>query len=280
MPSLPNERVQKYSKKLQKLFKSLDALDDRAVSRALTLVRDLRLRILGELHEAPEGKFQAYWLPQLFQATDRLVDAFSSQFLRDMPEEQRRAWEQGALSVGEVIRELRPDLGPLSPGIAPVNLAILQGITPALIRKLGENIKAEIQYEVNMGMIGGKSLYSVQQKLLGNASFTTEGTHFKNVAWRAELIARTETFRARNMGTAKELELMKVSIPDLKMIYTTAGFKVCPICAEYDGMTFEINSPEAPDLMTFSDTHPFCRCQYWPWFEGITGEGALTPGEE
>ncbi len=272
MPSLPNERVQKYSKKLQKLFKSLDALDDRAVSRALNLVRDLRLRILDELSQAPEGKFQAWWLPQLFSATDRLVDAFQAQFLRDMPEEQRTAWEQGALSVGEVIRELRPDLGPLSPAIPAVNLAILQGITPALIKGLGEEIKRAIQVEVSLGMLGGKSLYSVQQKLLGNKDFTTEGTHFKNVAWRAELIARTETFRARNLGVEKELEEIKKVIPDLKKIYTTAGFKVCPICVKYDGMIFEINDSKAPDLTTFSSTHPFCRCQYWPWFEGISSK--------
>lgn len=76
---------------------------------------------------------------------------------------------------------------------------------------------------------------------------------------RARTIARTETIRAHAEGQLDSLEKMGISEVGVAVEWSTAGFNVCPLCSNLEGVVLSIK--EATGMLP---RHPNCRCSWIP----------------
>jgi len=76
---------------------------------------------------------------------------------------------------------------------------------------------------------------------------------------RAKMLARTEIIRAHHQAQVNEYR--EAGIADVKVIaeWMTAGYDVCPICADMEGRTYNLDQIEG-----MIPAHPNCRCTIVP----------------
>ena len=71
----------------------------------------------------------------------------------------------------------------------------------------------------------------------------------KMVRYRSEMIARTETLRASNMG-----RMYAYKSRGVKQVEWLVADNPCPLCADHEGEVYDIDKAPVPPL------HPLCRC--------------------
>jgi len=76
---------------------------------------------------------------------------------------------------------------------------------------------------------------------------------------RARTLARTEVIRAHHSATMAEYRAAGLENVKVKAEWSTAGFNVCPICADMEGQVFTLDKME-----TMIPAHPNCRCVALP----------------
>lgn len=72
---------------------------------------------------------------------------------------------------------------------------------------------------------------------------------------RARTMARTEIIRAHHLATINTYREAQIEGVRVKAEWSTAGFGVCPSCAEMEGKIFTLNEIEG-----MIPLHPSCRC--------------------
>lgn len=83
---------------------------------------------------------------------------------------------------------------------------------------------------------------------------------------RARTLARTEVIRAHHSATIAEYRAAGLTEGKVKAEWLTAGFNVCPICADMEGKIFTLDKMES-----MIPAHPNCRCCALP----VLPEGAV-----
>jgi len=88
---------------------------------------------------------------------------------------------------------------------------------------------------------------------------------------RARVIARTESIRAHHVGTINMYREAGLEGVNVLAEWSTAGFEVCPDCADLQGRVFSLDQIEP-----LIPLHPNCRCTAIP--AGV-GEDSASRGE-
>lgn len=138
----------------------------------------------------------------------------------------------------------------------------LQGITSSMDTQIsrvltqglaeGKNPKT-IARELNRTVAGGKGLPPVQVR--GGVSMSP--------MQRAKTMARTEIIRAHNVANVAEYRMAGLERGRIRAEFSTAGYGVCPICAQYEGAVMSLN-----DIEWLIPVHPNCRCVALPVLPG------------
>lgn len=82
---------------------------------------------------------------------------------------------------------------------------------------------------------------------------------------RARTIARTEVIRAHHVGTINMYREAGVEGVSVLAEWSTAGFDVCPDCADLQGRVFNLE-----EIEPLIPLHPNCRCTAVPFIPGET----------
>ncbi len=112
----------------------------------------------------------------------------------------------------------------------------------------GDNPKV-IARELNRTVSGGQGLPPIQ----------TRGGTAMSPLQRAKTMARTEVIRAHNMANVAEYRAVGLERGQIRAEFSSAGYGVCPICAQYEGMIMKL-----ADIEWLIPVHPNCRCVALP----------------
>ena len=171
-------------------------------------------------------------------------------------EEMGAAGESAAAEVGAPEFDIEDDLTVLA----------AQTLANRFTEQLGETSAEKVREIVSRGFTEGDSLQDIRDNL------DREFAQWSTV--RAEMVARTETIRAANMGTREAYRQAGVE----RMTWLAAEGDACPYCDELDGQsvrldeafvqegeTFQPANADAPLHMGLGDVehppaHPYCRC--------------------
>lgn len=265
-------REKAYKRKLNELMKKTGKLTESEVERVLALLERARTEVAARIAVT---EWDQYYIPQLKEAVNRSIGAFSGQYAAGQGEALVNAWNAGIDSVDAPLAYA--GIRTMAPELSRDALEILQGFSADLITNLSGDAIKKINSEISLGIMGQKPIHEVMQSVGRN--LTDKGV-FKSIATRAETITRTEMARVNSMGrqtrieamagkTDPEIKLMKewVSSGKAKPRATHAalnGVKV-PLDEDFPGA---IPYPHAPGLSAAESIN--CGCSHvmfspdWP----------------
>lgn len=254
-----------------------DTLDAEAMLSLRALIVDLQERVLARIStELTDGRadqqWGAWWIPRLIRSIDTVLNDISVRaggilggFLAD-------AWQIGSDLVEKPSRAAYPQLEVLPPAINFMTLTTIAPFSAQLITNVSETTREVVNQAIRTNVVLGESPFKLMQAL---AASPLDRGPWKTLAYRTELITRTELSRAQTMASTARLEQAVLESPGLiqgpsglKQIFTSVqiGEWPCKICRPLDGTVWEIDDPRKP----VPPMHPACRCMLSPFFPGIS----------
>ena len=132
----------------------------------------------------------------------------------------------------------------------------LKGITSAMDSQIGRVLAEGIADGDHPSLLARKINSTISGKNLGELGITDTLGRFIPAERRARMMARTETIRAHHQATITEYESWKVEGVHVRAEWRTAGYNVCPECADY-----EMGGPYSlKEIRNMIPLHPDCRC--------------------
>lgn len=140
-------------------------------------------------------------------------------------------------------------------------LAWIRNYNLNLIRNVTDDMKASIRSRVSTAITQGRHVREIARDIRKlPLEPIPAGRRIISVAERAEMIARTETFRAHNLGVISECIEEGVEMVDVVGVYDT---RTCANCQDaMMGSPYTINDLIASGYMP--PLHPNCRCTIVP----------------
>jgi len=128
------------------------------------------------------------------------------------------------------------------------------------VTKVTADMKDNLRKEMSIGLMNGESIPQLKLRIVDVMDTTLQ---------RAEMISRTETVRAFNMGhnqTAKDsgLVLMKEWSAQPERISKAGNFVPCPSCESMNGQRIGMNEKfkaENGEEYLLPPAHPHCACR-------------------
>jgi hypothetical protein len=192
------------------------ALDDAAQKSALDSLASWRANILRQLTSAKD--FEAFRLPPLFRAVDRLAQDWVDKYSLDSRELLKRGFDLGAAKVDDPLAAAGIDVLLPQPSLSILQasqLATVDLITN-LSRQAAEDIKSEILLAANGAKTPFDAIEAIQKSLDDPATFGT-------IANRAEVITRTEVGRVQSIAAQARQESAASAVPGLKKQWLWSG---------------------------------------------------------
>jgi uncharacterized protein with gpF-like domain len=208
---------------MRKLAQGADQLDRQAVLRAWQLIEDIRTSVTSRLATTDPARFSAAFFREYLTELDRVMREFGQKYARELGAAQRKAIELGAESVDEALGaqlDRRMHLG--LPTIDPAMLEIAQGFTADLITGLTATIREQITRALRLGALGTRTPFETARaitKILGSADALEagplRGEAVTGIAYRAEVITRTEIGRMQSLAAEARLTKAAQVVPNL-----------------------------------------------------------------
>lgn len=271
---------------LRELLRRSDILDAQAIVSIRSLLGDMQKTVTaristemakgGAFETDADGKAQnwgLWWSSRLIDSVSEVVNKMSAEAGDLLGEYLLRSWTLGSDLVDGTIKAIAPSVSILAPKVSAVTLKILAPFSAQLITRINEETRAEIDKALRVSIALGESPFVLMKKL--ETRLTGKPSPFKSVAYRAEVITRTEVSRVHNLGRTARTEQAAAEYPELvrgpnRMMYKFVSVKrgeyPCEVCEPLNGKTWEIDDPDVPR----PPMHPNCRCVIINSFNGIT----------
>ena len=286
-----SEEVRAYQAKVKAIVEeSQKALEGHDLDRARQLVADMQTFVLGKLaiqntKDTDAGRWDAFRLEGMKAALEHAIDKYSNDFDIHLKGATETGYRAGVERSDRILDVAGAPIG--MPGISPHEIAIAAMYKPDLIRGYDSYAKEKIGATITKFVRTGRGFTELMGELKG--SIDTRGTPFHSVAYRAELITRTEMQRVAEMGSQARAKQFSSEFPEFGakqgMLLQGSGRanSPCDECREiydsapYPGGLWDIGDPDFPDL----PVHPNCfpgetmvspvgdvQVAYRRWYEG------------
>lgn len=270
-----SDEVRAYRDAMYNVMEQADKLDGQALERAASLTRALQERVIGRLQAERdratqvrdgEEKWNPFWLKRLQDAVGEVARDQAHTYGRDLGHFAPLAFDLGQDLVDGPVKALRFDF--TAPRIRAADVGIAANWSPDLIRGMSDHARDVVAEQIRLSMMTGDPPQKLMKTLAGR--ITTDGTPFRSVQYRAELITRTEINRVHALGNQhRQLDFVR-AFPDagMKKALLVADVNGWP-CEECSGIAedgpWDIDDDDAPDL----PIHPNCRCSLISIFAGV-----------
>jgi hypothetical protein len=224
-----------YKKKLEGLFKDVDKLSSKAVSKALTYLKDLGKRISAEL--AVSKNYRAEHLKALKAEVQSYIDEFEKKLLALTSGTQKQAFNLGAQSTLKL-----PDAYEIKlklPALSPEDLLLMQNYSADLVTGLTDAMRAKVNRVISEVSLGIKTPIQGIEELERVVKPVKTPMGWVGSAYRAETILRTENNRVAEMGAAKRAEQVDDALPGMRKYWLTAGDERVRETHREAGMTYD-----------------------------------------
>jgi len=245
---------QAYDARLQELIDAVGKLTDTEVDRVLLLLEQARTEVAARIAET---EWQAYRIAQLKESIDRAIVGFSQRYQVEQNTALKNIWNAGLDVVEAPLHRagIMQVIGSLAE--MPLEaLEIMQGYSADLIKGLAADAIKKVNGEIMMGILGQKTPFEVMQAI--GRTLDDKGV-FRNIAVRAEAIARTEMGRVHSTAREARMQDVMKANPDLgwmKKWLSSHKFHPRPNHAALDGVMVPVDKkfpggidyPHAPGL--------------------------------
>jgi hypothetical protein len=268
LENTPQKRAE-YREELLAILDRADILDAKAMRQITALVREMQHEVndrlsfeLGRLLRGEGGSWGVYWLPRLQAAIADVVREIGQRTAEELSGHLADSYSLGAEIVDTGL-SVAKGLQVTSPVITARTLSVIAPFSAKLIVAITDSTRETIDKAIRRTVALGEAPDKLMQKLQGHIG--TEGTPFRTVAQRAEVIARTELSRVQGLASEARLRSISQEFPELNVIggglkqqFATVqrGPYPCKICRPYHGKIFDMLDAEKP----IPPLHPQCRC--------------------
>jgi len=216
MPS----KKQLYKKKLNEIVRRFGSMEAETVRRAMEMLRQLQNQIAGELLRAKD--FQAFRLRELSANLERMIQEYERQLMALSGESVLDGYTLGTQSVTEPLQAAGFQAAFFQPSQAQVN--VLLDFSADLIKNITSGMLSKINMQIRIAALGNRSTMDAMQeitRILGlkaGKKMTATG-----IAYRSEMIFRTETMRAYNLATQSQQTASAQLFPGLQKQWVATG---------------------------------------------------------
>lgn len=277
LENTPDKR-RDYREKLLDILDRADVLDARAMVAIQSLVREMQGhvndRVQGELDKVLQGlggSWGLWWIPRLQRAIDDVVREMAQRTAGELALGLADSYHLGAEIVDTGLRAAK-GLEITSPVITARTLSVVAPFSAKLIVAIEDSTRDTIDKAIRRTVALGEPSDKLMRTLRGHIG--TEGTPFRSVALRAEMIARTELSRVQGLASEARMQSISREFPEVgiggglaqQFVTVQRGPYPCKICAPHHGKIYELNDPNKP----LPPLHPACRCALLAHFRGIS----------
>lgn len=189
----------------------LDQLQDDASDEVLQLLERYRREVVG-LILSTRDPLSAY-LRQLLAEIDQVMARFGREISTTMRQQIQLAAANGDQAVLDDVQAAGIDV-PLSyVGVSDQLIRTASAYTAELVTNLTSDARSRITREVRLASMGGVATQALIDRIGRNL---TSASVFGTIATRAEMIARTEVSRVRNMAAYDQASELAQRHPQLR----------------------------------------------------------------
>lgn len=273
------EKRRDYREELLDILDRADILDARAMQSIQQLIREMQYgvtdRIQFELDRALMGgasSWGLWWIPRLQSAIADVVREMSERTAGALSTGLADAYGIGAEIVDIGLRAAK-GLEITAPVITARTLSVVAPFSAQLITAINDSTRETIDKAIRRTVALGESPDKLMRTLRGHIG--TEGTPFRTVAQRAEMIARTELSRVQGLASEARMQSISREFPELnaiggglkqQFITVQRGPYPCKICAPHHGKIFDFTDSQKP----LPPLHPACRCYLAFYAPGVS----------
>lgn len=263
--AVSDEDRARYRQHIEQILEEADGLD----GEMLEAVRDVVERAQDSLtarwvRVVDTGtEWDAFITPKMVAAVNDVAGRLNREYNARLTTILPKSYEVGTRLVDTGIGAAGVKISAL-PQIAPETLKVAARLKPELVTKVGDEMKVRIQKEIQRGFVVGDSPYTVMQNL---AKSGLDAGPWKSVAYRGEIIARTEMATVQGVATQARMVQAVEAHPEIGMrkkwvVAAARNNAPCPRCREYGGKVYDVKDPAAPQ----QPLHPCCLCCWIPVF--------------
>lgn len=231
---------QQYIRQLNSIADRYGKMEDTTVRRILSMLKDLRNEIAGTLTRMPaDDRYEPFRLTQLRTEINALIQEFERKLSDEVSSAMAEAQNSGVQSVIEPLSELgeldevdlpkaQIETAFFRPVAAQANVAL--DFTAALIQNIVEPMRARINRELQLAMLGRKSSFDTMRAVTDILGVEARASIWgkrpdpvKGVAARAEADVRTELQRMYNLSHFSQQQAVKQLVPDLLKTWIAAA---------------------------------------------------------
>lgn len=202
----------------------IDDVSNKAVRQVWRLLDELRRSIADQISDAVgrAKTLEVQRLQQVLTDVNRLSEDFAVEASARLGRELEQAWRAADVFGGVTT----PALG--SPSLA--TLGVAQSYVADLVTRMTREMTAELTRQIRLAALGGTSPHQLMRDLgdyLGSRNALKAGTiageTVEGIAYRAEVITRTELNRVFNESAWRRIEDRAQHVPDMTKTWLTAG---------------------------------------------------------
>ena len=271
LEALTPEEKAAYRERLADVLRRADKLDADMIDAVKRMVRQAADSLQARWVAAGVGEgteWDAFITPRLQAALGDVARELARELGERLGDMLPDAFENGDALTLSGIGGAGLDVAAL-PGIAAETVKIASVFSADLITNVEAWALDRVNVTLRQAFVTGTSPWEVMQ---GIARSGIDSGPWKSVAYRGEIIARTELARVQGLAAQKRMSDVVRDYPDmgLKKAFMSAHVLEwpCETCEPYDGVVFDVDDPEAPEV----PVHPNCRCCYVSYFPGLSTE--------
>lgn len=244
----PAER-EAYIARLKTIIERADSLEADMLAAAKRMVReaanDLQAR-WAAVGAGQASEWEEFIQARMQRALAEVARELSARYNVEISEFLPESFLNGIDLTNAGVGAAGVNVGAL-PGIAPEVVQIASVFPADLITRIDDVTRERVNAEIAKSFMLGDSPANLMQRL---ARTGLDSGPWKSVAYRTEIIARTELARVQGLGAQKRLAQTHREFPELglKKVWITAHIREwpCDQCAPLEGTTWDVEDPEAP----------------------------------
>lgn len=225
MPTL-SERQRAYVRKVREIERRFASLENDTVRRIADYLEQLRRELAAQV--VLSDGWDAYRTQQLLDAVNQLTVVFQAGAAREVANGIAVAGQNGALFVLEPLAAGGVMVGVgTSPALAQVSTLV--DFSVDLIRNISQELNAKITNQIRMaalGQVGPVDVMKAITDILGTQAGQRQTVN--GIAYRAEMITRTELNRAFNIANHSQQRAVAEVMPEITKMWAHSGKIVNP----------------------------------------------------